>query len=204
MSKRIDIGLGDMIYDAVKKTIQRAKDEDESFVFEFNGVDVHVSKDSDYDEVIAAWEQGIKDQNDEIQRKREEWLKSPEGIEHTRKVAERKAAQEERRKMLGPINSERLYEFSIREDAKETFDKGLSLNTDGYGRACFTYASAWAQLMEKRMAGGEELDAVVEETSHDADIEGITGFMFSAAKAILHDCWIHGDKLMDYYKKEAV
>ena len=39
------------------------------------------------------------------------------------------------------------------------------------------------------------LASIVEDTSLEADLEGITGFMQSAARSILEHVWIHGDAL---------
>ena len=61
-------------------------------------------------------------------------------------------------------------------------------NTDPYGKACVDYALAWANLMEARMADGAEIAAIAKETSHEADTDGITGFMYGAAVSMLSQC----------------
>lgn len=66
---------------------------------------------------------------------------------------------------------------------------------DPYGTACFTYAEAWADLIEKAMADGAKLEDVAEKLSHDADTEGITGFMYGMAVNILSMAWEHGEQL---------
>lgn len=68
-------------------------------------------------------------------------------------------------------------------------------NTDPYGAAVVHYAERWADLMEGRMADGESLVDIAKQTSHEADTEGITGFMYGAAVSILSSSWVHGEKL---------
>jgi hypothetical protein len=81
----------------------------------------------------------------------------------------------------------------------EGWEKGLANNTDPYGRRCYTYAAAWADLMESRMASGERLEDIAKETSHEADTDGITGFMYGAAVSILSGVWEHGEQLRRWH-----
>jgi hypothetical protein len=75
------------------------------------------------------------------------------------------------------------------------WNKGLANNTDPYGRAVFDYAKAWAELMEKEIEEGKPLTAIAKDTSHEADTEGITGFMYGCAVSTLAACWIYGEDL---------
>lgn len=79
------------------------------------------------------------------------------------------------------------------------WDKYVTLNTDPYGKACVDYARAWADLMEQRMLAGAELEAVAKETSHQADTDGITGFMYGAAVSMLAQVWEHGERLRRWH-----
>lgn len=38
--------------------------------------------------------------------------------------------------------------------------------------------------------------------SHEADTEGITGFMYGCAVNILSQCWEHGEELRKWHNKE--
>ena len=38
--------------------------------------------------------------------------------------------------------------------------------------------------------------------SHEADVEGITGFMYGAAVSILSQCWLYGEYLRKWHNKE--
>jgi hypothetical protein len=70
---------------------------------------------------------------------------------------------------------------------------------DEYGLAIFRYAEAWADLMEPKLEAGDAFDLFAAATSHQADTEGITGFMYSAAAQILAKCWVHGEPFRRWF-----
>ena len=70
-----------------------------------------------------------------------------------------------------------------------------NINSDPYGSGAFRYAEQYALLMQVRMAEGETLKDCFAQASHDADTEGVTGFMHSCAVSLLRDAWIHGKEL---------
>ena len=81
-------------------------------------------------------------------------------------------------------------------------------NTDPYGRRCFTYAEDWADLMEEEIARRkavsqaevyETIQACAKPLSHEADTDGITGFMYGMAVSILSGSWVHGDLLRRWH-----
>jgi hypothetical protein len=86
---------------------------------------------------------------------------------------------------------------------QEAWDKWRNNNTDPYGGAVISYAERWADMMEQRMADGAALADVAKETSHDADAEGITGFMYGAAVSVLASCWKHGDELRRWHNLDT-
>lgn len=78
---------------------------------------------------------------------------------------------------------------------RELWEEGKSKNTDEYGAAIYKYAENWARLMQVGLTKDSDLTRIADTCSHDADAEGITGFMFGAAVSILSSCWVHGEKL---------
>lgn len=82
---------------------------------------------------------------------------------------------------------------------KAEWEKGLALNQDPYGGEVYRYAEAWADLMEARMADGEALENCAEQASHDADTEGLTGFMYGCAVQVLSAVWEHGEALRRWH-----
>ena len=75
-----------------------------------------------------------------------------------------------------------------------------------YGRACFTYAERWADLLEKKIEESDDPEKAIvdnaEKLSYEADVEGITGFMYGAAASILSQCWLYGEYLRKWHNKE--
>ena len=76
-------------------------------------------------------------------------------------------------------------------------------NTDPYGGACVRYAERWAGLMETKMAGGAALADIAKATSHEADTEGITAYMYGAAVSMLSACWKHGEELRRWHNRDT-
>ena len=75
-------------------------------------------------------------------------------------------------------------------------------STDPYSNAVVQYAKKWAELMESRIASGEKLIDIADSTSHEADTEGITGFMYGCAVNALSQLWEHGEELRKWHNKE--
>lgn len=86
---------------------------------------------------------------------------------------------------------------------KETWESYVENNTDPYGGRCVSYAKDWAELMEKSMHNGATLAVCAKQTSHEADTDGITGFMYGAAVSMLSQCWEHGEELRRWHNLDT-
>lgn len=75
-------------------------------------------------------------------------------------------------------------------------------NTDPYGSFIIRYAERWADMMEQKMCDGAALSDIAKQTSHDADTEGITGFMYGCAVNILADSWAYGEELRKWHNAQ--
>nr|DAE26815.1 MAG TPA: hypothetical protein [virus sp. ctCsQ3] len=88
------------------------------------------------------------------------------------------------------------------KEYKDWYDK----NSDEYGRACFTYAERWAELLEAEIdKSNDVMECFVDNAdrlSREADTEGITGFMYGCAVSILSQCWVYGEYLRKWHNKE--
>lgn len=89
------------------------------------------------------------------------------------------------------------------KEYKDWYDK----NNDGYGRACFTYAERWAELMESGIenTGKPPMEYIfdnAERLSRVADVEGITGNMYRQAVDILSYCQEYGEPLRIWNNNE--
>jgi len=90
---------------------------------------------------------------------------------------------------------------------EEAYKDWYNNNSDPYGRGCFTYAERWAEMMEKAIEeqDKEPMAVIVENAerlSHEADTEGITGFMYGMAVSILAQTWEYGELLRKWHNKE--
>jgi hypothetical protein len=83
------------------------------------------------------------------------------------------------------------------------WDLWVRNNTDGYGAGIIHYAERWADLMETRMAGGASLADVAKDAAHEADTDGITGFMYGAAVSVLTSSWVHGEGLRRWHNLDT-
>jgi len=46
---------------------------------------------------------------------------------------------------------------------------------------------------------GRSIAEIADKCSHEADTDGITGFMHGAAVSVLCACWVHGEQLKDWH-----
>lgn len=95
------------------------------------------------------------------------------------------------------------------KDQKEYDDwKAKQKNDDpmaeAYGMECFYYAERWADLMEAGMEVNPDADfaELAKRTSHEADTDGLTGFMYGMAVGILSKCWVEGELLRRWHNGE--
>ena len=84
-----------------------------------------------------------------------------------------------------------------------TWKRFVEKNIDPYGKECVDFAERWADLMEKKLAEGCEVETIAKETSHEADTEGLTGFMYGAAVSMLSRVWEHGEALRTWHNLDT-
>lgn len=118
---------------------------------------------------------------------------------HAKWKAEREARDEEFR--ANAAKRPPLPAFSLTDTAAWTHDVELN-SADPYSYACVEYAAKWASIMEQRLADGASVADVAKQASHDADTDGITGFMYGAAVHMLARSWRHGDELRRWHNGE--
>ena len=99
-----------------------------------------------------------------------------------------------------------VFEMTIKEGMNESYNKGKENNRDPYGKAVYTYLERWADLMEEEINSSDKspeevIPECADELSHDADTEGITGFMFGVAVNILSNVWKYGEILKKWHNR---
>jgi hypothetical protein len=87
-----------------------------------------------------------------------------------------------------------------KEDSYQEFV--IKNSDDLYSKETVNYAERWADLMETLIDSGMILESIAKSASYEANIDGITGFMFGCAVETLSSFWIHGEQLRKWHNKE--
>ena len=174
---------GEHIGHACAAAARLATETGEPVEFTFNDVRVVAHPGVNPDALVIEWDA-------ETDRRRVAYEASPRG-----KAS--RARQEEEQRKANAAAAEGVLSFET-VDAVAWAER-VKINDDPYGAAAIRYAARWANIMEKRMAEGATLADCAEKASHDADIEGITGFMYGAAAAELAVAWKHGEELRRWH-----
>jgi len=179
--------LGDDITNTAKHMVALANNHNDKVKTDFNGI-ILTANPGDSPQSI------VKFYSDEMDRKRERYIKSPE---YKQRQQEAKDAKLRKEFMLKGALVASPKKITLRN--QKEWEKCLQSNKDGYGGGILNFAELWARLMEGRIANGGTLEECAEEASHLADINGITGFMYGAAVSILSQVWIHGEELRRWH-----
>lgn len=191
---KYDPCAGTTINNAVKTCCELANQHNKNVEMTFNGIIVTISPNtSDKQDVY------IKYYHDELDRQHQEYINS-EKYKQLQKDQEAKELQ--RKTDLELLLKDAPDHFTVIEEFREKYEKQKELNTDPYGTAVMKYMDLWARLMEGQINKGIMLKDCADKLSHIADIEGITGFMYGAAVAMLSDCWIYGEELRKWHNGE--
>ena len=93
--------------------------------------------------------------------------------------------------------------MKIKEGKEPECDKCVEINSNHpYSRCVIDYMIRWADMMEDRISKGEKISDIAKETSHEADTEGITGFMYGCAVNILAQVWEYGEELRTWHNSQ--
>ena len=93
--------------------------------------------------------------------------------------------------------------MKIKVGQEENYNQFVAVNSkDPYSNAVVQYAERWANLMESKIVSGDKIADIADSTSHEADTEGITGFMYGCAVNALSHLWEYGEELRKWHNKE--
>lgn len=174
---------GGMIPELITDMVRLAREESVSYVGVFNGVEICTPPNGDAEALIAFWSQTTEDNA-------RKWRESPEGQE-----AQRRA--DEHHRIAAAARAEGILPFTVSDQT--LWSTQVANNTDSYGSGVIRYAARWANYMERKMATGATLESIAGDTGHEADLEGITGFMYGCAVQVLAACWKHGEQLRRWH-----
>jgi hypothetical protein len=203
-----EVSPGARVEATIDEAILRAGAEKRAIAFEFNGVTVTVRAGSDKALIYRDWHRalsgyigkavgpypqpelsGTERAHDAEVEAQNEARRVASQAEYDAKQNAKQEAAEAKLRDAAPIEL-------ADADGWRAF---VENNTDPYGGAVVTYAERWARLMQVRLAAGESLAAIADATSSEADIEGITGFMYGCAVATLAKTWKHGEELRRWH-----
>jgi hypothetical protein len=209
MRIKINCNLGSTIKECIIKAKEKAFEMATEVEFDFNGVVVVVNQDSNEHQLsrdymnshIMNWKEIGPDTVDEYSDR----LKT----ELANRRAKRIELEVEQQRIYDEKQELKRKDFELKVKGVEldltnkySWKIGRLNNADGYGNACFVFASNWGRLMQVEMSKGKVLHEIAQKTSHEADIEGITGYMYTAAVKILCQCWKHGEELLKWHNSK--
>ena len=195
--------LGWNISEALQNAQRRASENASEVRFEFNECELRVRADSPISLLHRDFTRRMKQYHSDPVGPYPPQELSPEVQARDAEIqAERdRRDQERQREYEAKQEAKRIkvekeiegVEMAVRDD--DAWTTWREKNQDPYGGACVSYAERWARLMQARMSEGKLIAEVAEQASHDADVEGITGFMYGVAVSILAAVWEHGEAL---------
>lgn len=213
--KDLEIGWGRNINQAIDYAIEKCKEDITLYKFEFNSVTVIVSGGSVPNLIYRDWNRamnGYLGKNatvgpfpdrvlSESQLERDNKIKL---INEENYMKQQKEWAEEARVKSQKLKAKLNKCSDIEISNYTSWNKTVDANKDGgYGEAIIRYAEKWAKLMQCEIANGKSIKECADETSHLADDEGITGFMYGCAVSILAECWKHGEELRRWHNSKT-
>ena len=88
------------------------------------------------------------------------------------------------------------------DEGKKIWEDIVSKNQDWYGEGIVRYARYWAKLMQVLILEGKKVADIAEQTSHEADIMGLSGFAYGCAVSALVSCWKYGEELRIWHNSK--
>lgn len=177
--------------------------------FDFNGVKCFVSKTTNLELLYRDYSNAFLMDWKEVGYDCLEEYPTDIKIELQKRTEEREERQrlqriewEKEEKIKHDLLNSKIADIEFNCKNPEALKSWEDANTDGYGLGIITYAKLWGRLMQYEIDRGAKLIDIASSTSHDVDIEGITGFMYGAAVRILSECWIYGEDLRKWHNKE--
>ncbi len=206
-----DVMCGSSIGPTIAEAIALSAKKKRVIKFEFNDVVVSVREDSNPELIYRDWSRALSGYiGKSVGPHPKPALTDTEKANDARIEAE----NERKRQRRGAEYEKKARAHREAVEAKLLNDPGLAIesasgwrgwlkfresNQDGYGSAVLAYAERWARLMQIEMAQGKRLEDVADAASSEADLEGITGFMYGCAVSMLSQCWKYGEQLRRWH-----
>jgi flagellin-like hook-associated protein FlgL len=201
-----------LLIDTIKEMIKLCRQLDKSsspvVTQELNGIEVYIEQTSNVDLIMR-----------DLRRAQKHYIIGPVGPHPAETLTEQELASDteteaENIKKAKKANAAYMAKAQVKRDAFdakmltapeieivniEAWQSTKDKSPDGYCDGIVAYAEWWARLMQVEIANGKQLADIADAASHEADIEGITGFMYGAAVLILSKVWKHGEDLRRWH-----
>ena len=96
--------------------------------------------------------------------------------------------------------------MKIKKDSLKEYTEYKKVNCDDpYSREIVLFGERWMCAMETKIANGAGISDSLAPSAREADIDGITGFMYSCAAQAIAYFWEHGEEFRRAYNlKEQI
>lgn len=198
--------LGANIKSTIKEAIKLSSDENRIISFCFNDVLIAVKANSDSRLIYRDWIRAIDGyvqkeivgpypkRNLAIEERRTDaWTEARNELRRNKLRAEYAIEACEKRKAL-EAKLKSVPNIAL-VDERDWNDVKENNKEDPWSSAILTYAERWARFMQFEMDNGSKLEDVAESTSQEADLEGISGYMYGRAVSVLVHYWRYGEQL---------
>lgn len=172
--------------------------------FEFNGVTVLVTKENaNMEQIVADWKAGMDANAEKNRLEMEAYMKTPKYRAERAKALKLQTRRENVEKEVLAVDESSELEFKD-DESKTKWEQWVEINShDGYSLGVVTYARRWAKYMQHLMTKhNKAIYQIADNVSIVTDIDGITGFMYGCAVAILSECWKYGEELRRWHNKK--
>jgi len=185
----ITFHVGAHIMSAAHQLVSYAAERHTQVQGVFNDITLTAEADSKVEDIVVFY-------HAERERRAEAYRNSPEG---KKAIARQEREAREYRERAAAAAAEGFKPFAIKYPAQwQQF-----LNHNNAGLAILRYAARWAHLMEQQMAAGAQLEDIAEKASHEADLEGMSGFTHGIAVSILVQVWEYGERLRRWHNLDT-
>lgn len=181
------------------------------FAFSFNGVEIVVAGDSDAGLILRDWRRAMAGYIKgpvgpyPVNELAAEELESDRKVEAQNEERRQRAAAEYEAKAAAKRASVEEQLANAPQPADIVSDPGAfqawceTNSHDGYSAGVVSYAIRWMRLMDVLVSAGARLEDVADRASHEADTDGITGFMYGCAVGALACFWRDGEELRRWH-----
>lgn len=163
---------------------------------EFNQFSIRVDE-QNTDRILYLYKRSCDISSCLYKKELQEYYNSPEYIRNRVKSLKKDSRQKVVIQKVRQFQKKNV-DFSIVDAQKQKeWENYKAINSKSdYNKGVIDYTILWAQYMEYLMAKhGKKISDVWDMSSHLADIDGITGFMYGCAVNILSSVWKYGEEL---------